>query len=78
MTTVIEWHDAAKELPAKSGLYMTNSCWQYVNTLEYSSKHKLFNARDELDREGAEKNAINVKWWAEAIDFPDDEVADNG
>lgn len=83
MTTIIEWHDAKTERPTKSGDVLVNSTGDYIQTVNYSKKHDLFNAHDGDTRERAEDYAIYPKRWACTIQFPDtsdvvNEVLNNG
>lgn len=83
MTTIIEWYDATKARPAKSGDVLINASGDYVQTVNYSKKHDLFNAHDGDTRERAEDYAIYPKRWAHTIRFPDvsdtvREVLNNG
>ena len=72
-TSVIEWHNTAEELPAKSGRYLVNYGLYRASimTVDYSSVHKCFNA---LDYEAEPKTAIDVLWWAELPVFPANET----
>ena len=83
MTMTIEWHDAKKELPEKSGKYLVNYIGGETMTVNYSAVHKKFNAYDYDKAEQAEFFEIKVKWWAELPHFPDhsdvvNEVLNNG
>lgn len=83
MTTIIEWYDATKARPAKSGEYLINTIGNIIHIVNYSSIHNLFNALDGNTRDEAEKWAIPAKRWAELPKFPDtsdvvNEVLNNG
>lgn len=55
--------------PEKSGRYLAMDRWGGILTLEYSSRHGLWNASDRTDRESAEKTAIyGLIAWAEFED----------
>lgn len=60
----IEWKDVKKELPQKSGQYLTFKDFKYfisVDTLNFSEKHKMFNAQDD---EETPADKIDVDFWA--------------
>lgn len=62
--TKIKWHNAAEELPKESCQVVA---WipsaGYCATLNYSARHKLFNAWDFEPRISALKTAIEVSHW---------------
>lgn len=62
--TKINWRDAKKELPKESCQVVA---WipssGYCATLNYSSKHKLFNALDFEPLSSAAERAISVSHW---------------
>lgn len=67
ITTTIEWHNAAKELPEKSCevvVFAQDS--GYMKILPYSAKHGLFNAIDLEPRETAIGHCITVDYWCYA------------
>lgn len=68
--TTIEWHKPTEKLPEKSGKYLV--CYGLyranITSVEYSTRHKSFNAYDEFDDA---TNAIEVAWWAEMPEFPE-------
>lgn len=57
------WISADERLPEKSGEYV---CLTRIKTrlvLDYSAKHKKFNARDSLSEQLADSYSINVTHW---------------
>lgn len=64
ITTKIKWRNAAEELPGRTCSVVA---WipssGYCATLNYSSKHKLFNALDFEPRSSAAERAISVSHW---------------
>lgn len=62
----IHLQHTAEEKPEKSGEYLcaAGELNEWI-VLNYSAKHELFNAHDDVPREHAEKHAIPVTWWAE-------------
>ena len=64
MDIKLYFENTAERLPEKSGEYL---CFEGVDwiVLNYSAKHGLFNAHDDVPREHAERHAISVTWWAE-------------
>jgi hypothetical protein len=74
ITTNIEWHKATEELPAKSGYYMvTYGETPFVTTVQYSSKHKRFNA---WDTDPMPTYAMSVDRWARLPKLPEIESED--
>lgn len=64
ITTTIKWRNAAEELPEKSCrvvVWIPSS--KYCDTLNYSAKHKLFNALDFEPPRIAVTSAIEVSHW---------------
>lgn len=70
------WHDVREELPDVSGKYLVCIARKFKSgalvfkhvhfyELDYSAKHKLFNAYDEYRRKDAEKTSIDVDFWCE-------------
>ena len=78
ITTTIEWHNPADELPVLKDsdemvLYYNGIS---VGSVYYSSKHKLFNALD-IDTEAeAKRTAIAPLYWAYMPEFPKSESED--
>jgi hypothetical protein len=75
--TVIEWHNPAEELPEKSGYYLI--CYERAlgfAEVHYSSKHKLFNTRDNDTETEAQRCTFPVSYWAELPEIPEDESED--
>ena len=69
--TIIEWHNATEELPAKSGEYIVHTAKsRFIAQLPYSKKNKAFNSYDDEKRAD---NAIDVLYWANVPEFPDNE-----
>lgn len=64
ITTTIKWHNAAEELPERtcSVVVLIHSS-DYCATLNYSAKHKLFNALDFEPPRIAVTRAIEVSHW---------------
>lgn len=60
----LQFHNAKEELPEKSGFYMAITDTNLVTSLDYSAKHKLFNASDNYT-----KAAVPVKYWAKIDDI---------
>lgn len=64
ITTTIKWRNAAEELPERT---CTAVVWisssNHCATLNYSAKHKLFNALDYEPRRTAVSGAIEVSHW---------------
>lgn len=64
ITTTIKWRNAAEELPERSCEVVV---WipspGYCATLNYSARHKLFNALDFAPQREAIKRAIKVSHW---------------
>lgn len=61
---LIHWHDAKKELPDKTGDYLTCKIYGkrfYVTEMVYSGVHKAFNMLDESTTD----RSIEVNYWAE-------------
>lgn len=64
ITTTIKWHNAAEELPERTCyvvVWIPSS--DYCATLNYSAKHKLFNALDFEPPHIAVTRAIEVSHW---------------
>lgn len=76
ITTIIEWHDPAEELPEKSGYYLVLKYSGRITELCYSSKHKLFNAIDEETEAEAQKCAICCNYWADVPKLTETESED--
>ena len=58
------WICVADRLPSKSGQYLVCRVGSdYYAVLDYSAKHKMFNAFDEVDAEHVAKYAIQVTHW---------------
>ena len=72
MTTTIVWHDATKELPENTGTYLVITRANFVMTIDYSAKHKLFNCQDWDTEQGALETTFPPKYWAILPNF--DEV----
>jgi hypothetical protein len=71
----IEWHNAAEELPEKSGevLVRTRTNFYFAN---FSSKYKLFNTQDYYDEQTMRETAFEdgcVQYWAEIPDLTETE-----
>lgn len=62
LTTTIEWHLAEKELPEKSGEYLTVTDSGTISDVSFSKKHNLFNTYDWKDNPGRD---YDVVFWAE-------------
>lgn len=75
-TTNIVWHDAAEELPEKSGNYLAIKRSGHITDLTYSNEHALFNACDWETEAEAKEYAIDCKYWAEMPKLPDTESED--
>ena len=69
ITTNIEWHNAAEELPEKSGTYLLEYGLYrtYIMTVPYSSFHKCFNV---YDTDETPHTAITGAYWAEIPELP--------
>jgi hypothetical protein len=69
ITTNIEWHKTAEELPEKSGTYLLEYGLYktHIMTVTYSSRHKCFNSDD---TEESPKHAITGEYWAEMPELP--------
>ena len=63
-----DFHSPKDQLPSKSGKYLCLCFGGGYTSLEYSLKHKTFNAHD---REAVPEYAMSVKLWAE---IPEAEV----
>lgn len=74
ITTNIEWHNPADELPeltapnAKKVLIYTDT--NNIYSVFYSPKYKLFNAGDHATEAQAQENAIAPLYWAYMPEFP--------
>ena len=71
ITTTIEWHETAAELPEKSGKYLAHTF--YIVELPYSKKHKAFNVQDDYTEFEAERLAIYPNYWANVPELPEKE-----
>ena len=56
------WISVDERLPEQSGEYLTYHEGVF-STLEYSKRHKLFNAADDLPEAFSKKNSITVSHW---------------
>lgn len=56
------WIPVTERLPSKSGCYVVID-GKYASVLNYSSRHQLFNAFDDLDPEYVERHAIMPTHW---------------
>lgn len=69
----VVWHETAVELPEKSGYYvvMTKISETTIQpyAIEYSARHKAFNANDLLLSAPYAMRADKIIYWAE-IDLP--------
>lgn len=64
ITTKIKWRNAAEELPERTcSVVVWIPSSNYCTTLNYSAKHKLFNALDFEPQREAIKGAIKVSHW---------------
>ena len=57
-----EWISVDERLPEQSGEYLTYHKGVF-STLEYSKRHKLFNAADDLPEAFSKKHSITVSHW---------------
>ena len=57
-----EWISVDERLPEESGYYLTYN-EGVTSALEYSVRHKLFNATDDLPEAFSKKNSITVSHW---------------
>lgn len=64
MKVEINFFKAREKLPSRSGVYLVITDAGALHTLDYSKKHKKFNATDGADREFVENYALSVAWWA--------------
>ena len=72
--TNIVWHNPADELPeATTDKILTYSKAGYLATVSYSSKHKLFNARDYSTEADAKMTAMYPRYWAYNPVLPENE-----
>lgn len=76
LTITIEWHDARKEPPTETGVYLVVKASGRVGELYYSSKHRLFNACDDAPEDEAKEYAIECKYWANKLDLAETESED--
>lgn len=67
MASGIKWIKCSEEMPKKSGLYLAITVPGHIQHINYSVKHKAWNAHDE-DR-GTSYKIEGIEYWAEA-DFP--------
>lgn len=63
MKKTLTFINAYEELPKVSGEYLCYIDEEWI-VLNYSAKHKLFNAWDAWPKEQAKLTAINVTYWA--------------
>ena len=63
MKRTLSFINAFEELPKKSGEYLCYIDGEWI-VLEYSAKHRLFNAFDHWSYEDAYKGNIKVTYWA--------------
>ena len=73
MEIKIKLFDAKEELPKRSGEYLCLVGGTYWANLPYSTKHKRFNVYNEDTRP---KHAIDVLFWAELPEMPEEEQED--
>lgn len=64
-----EWISVAERLPEQSGEYLTYHEGVF-STLEYSKRHKMFNASDDLDEKFSKANCIEVSHWMPLPEAP--------
>lgn len=57
------WIPVDERLPEKSGEYICLSRTAIRHVLDYSAKHKKFNACDSLSEQLADSYSINVMYW---------------
>lgn len=75
MTTVIEWHDAQKELPKESGRCFVKTITDFW-VVNYSNRYKRFNTSDDYGDECVKMTAFptdSVLYWAELPAVPEGE-----
>lgn len=64
ITTTIKWRNAAEELPEKScAVVVWTLSTGYCTTLNYSARHRLFNACDSYVKPEARRLSIRVQYW---------------
>ena len=68
---VIEWYDAKEVLPETSCEVLVNSVGDYIQSVNYSAKHKKFNCYDCDEAEHVGDKEIKPKRWAYSPKFPD-------
>lgn len=64
-----EWISVDERLPEESGDYLTYHNG-VISALEYSTKHKLFNAVDSLPEKFSKKHSIMVSHWMPLPEAP--------
>lgn len=72
ITTTIEWHNPAEELPEKSGRLLVYTGYSFTDC-NYSSVHKAFNASDDNTEDEARKYKITCEYWAYLPVMPETE-----
>lgn len=76
--SAVKWIPVKERLPEASGEYLVFNAYSdyaqrgYLYVIDYSSKHRAFNAFDTQDEELVQKHAFtNVAFWAELPEPPE-------
>ena len=64
-----EWISVAERLPEESGYYLTYHNG-VTSALEYSVRHKLFNAADDLPEAFSKEHSLTVSHWMPLPEAP--------
>lgn len=67
-----DWISVKERLPEKSGMYFVIALDNWITTMDYSAKHKTFNANDWNDDKFIHDNEIHCKYWMPIPKLPED------